>query len=88
MDLYHRLFSDSLGNAIRLEKNYVLRRHFDQLLHTIGKSMQRPSLFYKSFLKHVSPHHYEVFVMAISLVLTNSIHIFENEIDHFHKKIN
>ena len=26
MDLYHRLFSDSLGNAIRLEKNYVLKR--------------------------------------------------------------
>ena len=24
MDLYHRLFLDSLGNAIRLEKNYVL----------------------------------------------------------------
>ena len=27
MDLYRRLFSDSLGNAIRLEKNYVLSQN-------------------------------------------------------------
>ena len=37
MDLYHRLFSDSLENAIRLEKNHVLNSFQMNFLKNILK---------------------------------------------------